>query len=91
LYHVVTPNDQRNFSLQRAYDKCRNRVLRTLFQGLQSGLFSVLTSTPEKQGTVDLAGASRGFGLLLHAFALKTENTKTEACVAISQEVYNQL
>ena len=52
-----------------------------------SGLFTVLTSTPEKQGTVNLECASRGFGLLLHAFALKTEGMKTEACVAISQEV----
>lgn len=50
-----------------------------------------MTNTPEKQGTWDLDGASRGFGLLLHAFALKTEAVKTEACFEISQEVCNHL
>jgi len=50
-----------------------------------------MTNTPEKQGTLDLDGASRGFGLLLHAFALKTEAAKTEACIEISQEVCNHL
>ena len=65
---------------------CKKRVTQTLSEGLLSGLFTVLT--PGKQGTVDLEGASRGFGLLLHAFALRM---KTEECVAISQEVYNQL
>jgi len=47
-----------------------------------------MTNTPENQGTLDLDGASRCFGLLLHAFALRM---KTEECVAISQEVCNQL
>ena len=79
--------DETSLTLQHAYDKCRNRVVHTVCQDLMSGLFSIVTNTPEKQGTLDLEGASRGFGLLLHAFALKTERVKTEACAAISQEV----
>ena len=79
--HTVYLNIKK-YPLQESYDYCKKGVLREIKTQLQS-LFAV-QSTPKSE---EMEDASRGYGLLLHAFGLRTERKRTEYSAAIKTKV----
>ena len=67
--------------LQEAYDRSKKIVIDTISSGLES-LFRV-----QKAKTEGMEDASRGYGLLLHAFSLRMKETRAHHSEAIKIEV----
>ena len=68
--------------LQESYDYCKKVVLIEIRTQLES-LF-VVQSIPPSEGMED---ASRGYGLLLHAFGLRTEEIRAKYSAKIKEKV----
>ena len=68
--------------LQESYDYCKKGVLIEIKTQLES-LFKV-QSTPKSE---EMEDASRGYGLLLHAFGLRTEEIKAKYSTLIKGKV----
>ena len=67
--------------LQEAYDKSKEIVIHTISSKLES-LFQV-----QKTKTEEMEDASRGYGLLLHAFSLRMKELRAQHAEAIKREV----
>ena len=68
--------------LQESYDYCKKGVLLEIKTQLES-LFKV-QSTPKSE---EMEDASRGYGLLLHAFGLRTEEMRAKYSAKIKTKV----
>ena len=66
---------------QEAYDRSKKIVIHTISSGLES-LFRV-----QKTKTEEMEDASRGYGLLLHAFSLRMKEIRAQHAEAIKTEV----
>ena len=67
--------------LQESYDYCKKGVLHEIRTELES-LF--VAPRPKSE---EMEDASRGYGLLLHAVGLRTEEKRTEYSAAIKTKV----
>ena len=67
--------------LQEAYDRSKKIVIRTISSKLES-LFEV-----QETKTGEMEDASRGYGLLLHAFSLRMKETRAHHSEAIKTKV----
>ena len=67
--------------LQEAYDRSKRIVIRTISSKLES-LFQV-----QETKTEEMEDASRGYGLLLHAFSLRRKESQAQHAEAIKTEV----
>jgi len=68
-------------TLQEAYDRSKEIVIRTISSKLES-LFEV-----QETKTEEMEDASRGYGLLLHAFSLRRKEIRAHHSEAIKTEV----
>ena len=76
IFHLLS-------TLQEAYDRSKKMVIRTISYGLDS-LFRV-----QETKTEGMEDASRGYGLLLHAFGLRRKEIRAHHSQAIKTEVRN--
>ena len=68
--------------LQESYDRCKRAVFHEIKTQLES-LF-VVQSTAKSE---EMEDASRGYGLLLHAFGLRTEEIRAKYSAKIKGKV----
>ena len=66
---------------QYSYDRCREAVIHHISTQLKS-LFEVQSAKSK-----EMDDASRGYGLLLHAFGLRTEEMRAQYCAHIKEMV----